>query len=123
MLIGEQRLLSHTPRGYTALFHKQKYRLKCKNGLLVGISHSEFLKTMYPSFCFKKSGGAVRFRISKDFSRRSFFTDPTAIHYEDPWTDLSYDVNVVCDKKECCFAFPVYIRHELKEFSGRTCIQ
>ena len=65
------------------------------------------------TFCFKKSSSALRFRIVKDISCRAFFADPAVVHDYQSRTDLSYDVNVVRDKKERRMVFTVDVCHEL----------
>jgi len=65
------------------------------------------------ALCFKKGCCAFRFGICQDFCSDPFFTDLSAVHYDDAGTYLPYDVNVVSDEKECSAAFPVDVRHEL----------
>ena len=60
----------------------------------------------------KQGWGTFGFRICENVSCISFFADPAAVHNYNARTDLSDDVNVMSDKKECGAALPVDVRHE-----------
>ena len=68
---------------------------------------------MDPALGLKKCGGAFRPRVGQDFCRGSFFADPAFVHDENARTDLSYDVDVVRDKKERRVTLAVDVGHEL----------
>ena len=68
---------------------------------------------MDPALGLKKRGGAFGSGVGQDFCRGSFFADPAFVHNDNARADLSYDVDVVRDKKERRVTLAVDVRHEL----------
>ena len=68
---------------------------------------------MYLTLGCKKCGSSFRLRIVQHIGRYAFFADHAVAHDDDSGRDLSYDVDVVRDKKERCMLLSVDVGYEL----------
>ena len=67
---------------------------------------------MYLTLGCKKCGSSFRLRIVQHIGRYAFFADHAVAHDDDPGCDLSYDVDIVCNKKERCMLLSVDVGYE-----------